>query len=112
MVEFKELERVFLESVAASARNPQGACDAGSDPQQKGFGEVPHTFGFSDNVCVIDAAEAACLEYEVSGVEELLPKIEFILQQMRQLTDESEEFDVYADRLLADVKSVIARNHD
>lgn len=107
MPEFKELERVFWESVEASALQPPGPPDNAPTARQEGFGEAPGAFSYSDSSSAIDASEAACLSYEVKNGEELQAKVEFIVQLMRRLTDETDEFDAYADRLRADVASFI-----
>lgn len=108
MSDFKELERALLQSVEASVRKSQSSSSDGSPHRQAGFGEAPQSFDNSEDARAIEAAEAACLEYQVDGIEELQKKTEFILQQMRQLTDETEEFDVYAEVLLADIRSLMA----
>lgn len=110
MSEFKHLERAYLATVEASVRDLQASANAGPGsigPGSivEGFGESSQSYGFAQSGQDIDAAEAACLAYQAGKREELYEKIEFLLGQMRQLTDETEEFDVYAEQILADLKS-------
>lgn len=55
----------------------------------------------------VSAAEARVLGYRTMTPSELLAKADFILREMRKLTDEVEEFDGYADRLRADLSAVL-----
>lgn len=108
MSEFKGLEQAYLAAVKASA---EGLCNSVNDmsaSDQLGFGEASQSFAYTDSEDAIGRAEAACLDYRAESSEELLPKIEFILGQMRELTDETEEFDAYAKQLLSDFKSFAA----
>lgn len=72
-----------------------------------GLSEDPAAFtgpSLSEHVA---EAEARVLGYRATTPSELLAKAEFILREMRKLTDEVEEFDGYADRLRADLSAVV-----
>ncbi|KUO64583.1 MAG: hypothetical protein APF80_01995 [Alphaproteobacteria bacterium BRH_c36] len=107
MAEFKQLERAYRTALEASLRELQVSENSVQGVNQQGFGEASQSYGFAESGTNIDAAEAACLGYQIGRPEDLHQKLEFVLRQMRQLTDETEEFDAYANRILADVKSVI-----
>ncbi|MBU1211246.1 MAG: hypothetical protein KJ587_08235 [Alphaproteobacteria bacterium] len=107
MVEFKQLERAYLEALEASVRELHVSENSLQGANRQGFGESPQSYGIAQSEFDIDAAEAACLGYEIGKPEDLHRKLEFMLRQMRQLTDETEEFDAYAKRILADVKSAL-----
>jgi len=111
MADFKELERAYRESVEACVRDLQSSQSAQLGSGQPGFKESSQTYSISESGQELESAEAACLNFKVSEIQQLQPKIEFILRQMRQLTDETEEFDAYAERLMADIKTFIAPDH-
>ncbi|MBU2582894.1 MAG: hypothetical protein KJ622_14375 [Alphaproteobacteria bacterium] len=107
---FRELEQTFRDMVEAAAGKANAAGDAAMPSEQPGFGEDQSDFAAPGSRHAIEKAEKACLDHQACGVEELYAKTGFILERMRDLTDSPEEFDDYAQRLLADLNSAVARN--
>lgn len=109
MPEFSELERAFWERVEAAALKAPASPDTAAAVPSEGFAEAPEAFSYSESGREIEAAENACLGFEATSGEELQDKVQFILRLMRRLTDETEEFDAYAERLKADIERFASR---
>lgn len=99
----------FDDAVSRACGPETSTSTLGAGGTPAGLSEDPAAFASPSLSEQVAAAEARVLGYRATTPSDLLAKAEFILREMRKLTDEVEEFDGYADRLRADLSAVLGR---
>lgn len=102
MSSFSALERAYLTAIQSATEFGAETGETPDEPRE-GFSEAPIGYDANAREHAIAMAEAACLAHKAETESERLQKLNFILARMRELTDETEEFDAYRTQLLSDL---------
>ncbi|MCH9806746.1 MAG: hypothetical protein K0U74_03355 [Alphaproteobacteria bacterium] len=91
--------------VERSTAESQGTSTADAEGGNVGFSEPPAAFETAVTLQDIEQAENNCLEYRATNREDFLLKVDFMLGQLRELSDDHEEFDELAQIMRRDIES-------
>ncbi len=107
MSDFKNLVEAYRAVLSRSTAAEHHEIRADGATSDTGFGEA--SAGYSAETCAeeLEKTESACLNFPVISSCELQSKVDFLLNQMRELTEQEEEFDRYASILKKDVEAYL-----
>jgi hypothetical protein len=109
MSDFKTLSQTFQALVRRSTADVQGGNAHSGGDKDTGFAEAQTQFEGLASSQEIAIAEKKCLDFKAQDNDELLLKVDFLLSQLRTLSQETEEFDELADILRHDLATFLKK---
>lgn len=105
MTGLKALIEAFDDAIRQALED--GGVPGSGDYGVEGLKEDQAAFSGLQSDEQIAEAEATVLGYPVANPADMLLKTDFILREMRKLTEQDEEFCAYADQLRADLATIL-----
>lgn len=102
----KALIHAFEDAIRRSADAENAPATEAVVAAAPGLSDNEAAFAGPGSAEQIAAAEARVLSYPVDNPVDMMLKTDFILREMRKLTEQEEEFEAYADQLRADLASM------